>query len=75
MIWSGVCEISSNKNRIRYTKLITSADKVGEIMFSVAFVCVFVCSCVCGFVCPDDNSKSIIAICIKLSGGYVTMPE
>ena len=29
--------------------VITSADEVGEVMFSVAFVCL--CVCVCLFVC------------------------
>ena len=29
--------------------IFTSADEVGEVMFSVAFVCV--CVCVCVFVC------------------------
>ena len=50
---------------------VTSADEVGEVMFSVAFVCV----CVCWFVCPDDNSKSIIAISMKLSEINVTVLE
>ena len=64
-------------------QIITSADEVGEVMFSVAFVCLCVCVCVClfvclfvcWFVCPDDNSKSIIAISMKLSEIIVTVPE
>ena len=32
-------------------RFITSADEVGEVMFSVAFVCLFVCVCVCVCVC------------------------
>ena len=31
--------------------IITSADEVEEVMFSVPCVCVFVCLCVCLFVC------------------------
>ena len=68
-------------------KIVTSAGEVGEVMFSVAFVClfvyeivcvcvcVFVCLFVCWFVCPDDNSKSIIAIAMRFSGSNVTVPE
>ena len=55
--------------------IITSADEVGEVMFSVEFVCLCVCLCVCWFVRPDDNSKSIIAITMELSGNPIAMPE
>ena len=34
-----------------FFSIFTSADDVGEVMFSVAFVCVCVCVCVCLFVC------------------------
>ena len=42
--------------------LITSVDKVGEVMFPVAFVyvCLFVCVLVCWFVYPDDNLTSAV---------------
>ena len=57
------------------TDFITSADEIGEVMFSVAFVCLFVCLSVCLSVCPDDNSKTVIAIDMKFSGFHVTVPE
>ena len=47
--------------------LITSADNVRDIIFSVVFVCLFVCH--------GDNSNSILAIGMKLSGYVVTVPE
>ena len=57
-----VVSISSASLRVFFLNVfVTSADKVGEVIFSVAFVCVLVC----WFVCPDNNSKSLIAISIN----------
>ena len=47
--------------------LITSADEIGEVLFSVAFVCLSVC--------PDDNSRTVIDSNMRFSGLHITMPR
>ena len=49
----------------------------GGNVFSRVLVClfVFVYVCVCWFVCPDDYSNRIIAITMRFSGIYITVPK
>ena len=54
--------------------LVTSADELGVVMFSVAFVCVFVCLFVCLFVGSfvQTITQSVIAIIMRFSGINMT---
>ena len=45
--------------------LVTSADEIGEVLFSVAFVCLSVC--------PEDISRTVIASNMRFSGLHITV--
>ena len=49
-----------NRNKSIFAHIITSADEIGEVMFSTTFVCLSVC--------PDYNSKTVLARAMRLSG-------
>ena len=45
--------------------LVTSADEIGEVLFSVAFVCLSVC--------PEDISRTVIASNMRFPGLNITV--